>query len=44
MGEKRKKDQKKKKKVKSPVREETTVSTLVNPVAVPNKTNTPPKK
>ena len=47
MGDKgRGKEKKKKKQVKSAVHEETTVSTLLNPVTVPNptKTNTPPKK
>lgn len=38
------KGQKKKKKVKSPVKEETTVSTLLNQSTVPAKANTPPKK
>lgn len=44
MGDKGKKEKKKKKQVKLPVKEETTVSTLLNPATVPNKTNTPSKK
>lgn len=43
MGDKGKKE-KKKKKVKSPVKDKTTVSALLNPATVPNKTNTPSKK
>jgi hypothetical protein len=44
MGDKGKKNQKRKKQVKLPVKEETTVSTLLNPVTTPNKTNAPSKK
>jgi len=43
MGDKGKKEQKKKKKVKSPVSEEVTVSTVLNPQTPPNKTNFPRK-
>ncbi len=43
MGDKGKKEQKKKKKVKLPVSKEVTISTVLNPLTVPNKTN-PPKK
>ncbi len=44
MGDKGKKDQKKKKKVKSPVKEETTVSTVLNPTDANKGSKTPPKK
>ncbi|HEX2620826.1 MAG TPA: hypothetical protein VHL11_11780 [Phototrophicaceae bacterium] len=46
MGDKGKKDKNKKKKkvIQTPVREENTVSTLLNPVSNSNKNNTPPKK
>lgn len=44
MGDKGKKNQKKKKKVQLPVKEDATVSTVLNPVTVPHKGKTPPKR
>lgn len=44
MGDKGKKNQKKKKKVQLPVKEEPTVATVLNPAAPSKGSKTPPRK